>query len=66
MRLLDRLVVGMVGARNASAAACRFARELAHALSGRGALVVSGLIRGRDTAAHEGSLAGGIDVFDPL
>src|SRR6201747_170646 len=28
--LLDRMSVGIVGARNASAAACRFARQLAH------------------------------------
>ncbi|WP_019831104.1 DNA-processing protein DprA [Sphingomonas sp. PR090111-T3T-6A] len=71
--LLDRPVVGMVGARNASAAACRFARGLAAELGARGVTVASGLARGIDTAAHQGSLeagtvgviAGGIDVVYP-
>jgi DNA processing protein len=71
--LLDRTSVAMVGARNASAAACRFARQLAQKLGEAGAVVVSGLARGIDTAAHDGSLetgtiavvAGGIDVFYP-
>jgi len=47
------------GARNASAAACRFARQLAQGLGEAGATVVSGLARGIDTAAHHGSLASG-------
>jgi DNA processing protein len=71
--LLDRIAVAMVGARNASAAACRFARGLAHDLGQRDLVVVSGLARGIDSAAHDGSLdsgtigvvAGGIDVFYP-
>ena len=49
----------MVGARNASAAACRFARQLADALGRAGAVVASGLARGVDTAAHQGSIAHG-------
>jgi DNA processing protein len=49
----------MVGARNASAAACRFARTLAQDLGQRGAVVVSGLARGIDTAAHQGSIGSG-------
>ena len=57
--LAARTVVALVGARNASAAACRFARELAHGLAGEGVVVVSGLARGIDTAAHVGSLEGG-------
>ncbi|MFV0622932.1 DNA-processing protein DprA [Sphingomonas sp. ac-8] len=57
--LMTRPCVAMVGARNASAAACRFARQLAEALSGEGITVVSGLARGIDTAAHTGALAGG-------
>jgi DNA processing protein len=64
--------VAIVGARNASAAACRFARGLAHDLADGGAVVVSGLARGVDTAAHVGALpatigviAGGIDVVYP-
>jgi DNA processing protein len=71
--LLDRTAVGMVGARNASAAACRFARGLAHELGQHRLVVVSGLARGIDSAAHDGALesgtigvvAGGIDVFYP-
>lgn len=51
--------VSMVGARNASAAACRFARGLARDLASRGLVVVSGLARGIDTAAHWGALGDG-------
>jgi DNA processing protein len=69
----DRPMVAIVGARNASAAACRFARGLAHDLGQEGVTVVSGLARGIDSAAHDGSLgsgtiaviAGGIDVYYP-
>lgn len=72
--LFDRDGVAMVGARNSSAAAIRFARELAHALAGRDVTVISGLARGIDTAAHQGAIdqgtiaviACGIDqVFPP-
>src|SRR3546814_1306795 len=52
-------MIALVGARNASAAACRFARGLAQELGRQGATVVSGLARGIDTAVHEGSLASG-------
>ena len=72
-RLLSRTPVAMVGARNASAAACRFARQLAAELGREQVVVVSGLARGIDTAAHVGSLetgtigviAGGIDIAYP-
>ncbi|MBO9624529.1 MAG: DNA-processing protein DprA [Sphingomonas sp.] len=57
--LAHRPCVAMVGARNASAAACRFARQLALGLAEAGATVVSGLARGIDTAAHIGSIGGG-------
>ena len=57
--LLDRPAVAMVGARNASAAACRFARDLAAALGNEAVTIVSGLARGIDTAAHGGSIASG-------
>jgi DNA processing protein len=57
--LLDRPAVGIVGARNASAAACRFARGLAHDLGENGLIVVSGLARGIDSAAHDGALETG-------
>jgi DNA processing protein len=59
LALMRRPCVAIVGARNASAAACRFARTLAHDLAGAGVTVVSGLARGIDTAAHVGSVAGG-------
>ena len=73
LSLLERPQVAIVGARNASAAACRFARMLATGLAEAGTVVVSGLARGIDTAAHDGALdtgtiaviAGGIDVFYP-
>lgn len=57
--LLARPSVAMVGARNASAAACRFARHLASELGQAGVTIVSGLARGIDGAAHQGSLATG-------
>ncbi|MFL6765394.1 MAG: DNA-processing protein DprA [Sphingomicrobium sp.] len=73
LSLLDRQATAIVGARNASAAACRFARGLAHDLGQHDLVVVSGLARGIDSAAHDGALetgtigviAGGIDVFYP-
>jgi DNA processing protein len=49
--------IAMVGARNASAAAVKLAREFAHALAEEGFAVVSGLARGIDGAAHEGALS---------
>jgi DNA processing protein len=71
--LLDRPPVAIVGARNASAAACRFARTLAYDLGREDVVTVSGLARGIDSAAHDGSIdsgtiaviAGGIDVAYP-
>jgi DNA processing protein len=54
--LLARPAIAMVGARNASAAACRFARQIAGELAEAGYLVVSGLARGIDTAAHAGAM----------
>jgi DNA processing protein len=73
LTLLGKPAVALVGARNASAAACRFARQLAGQLGDAGAVVVSGLARGIDSAAHDGSLesgtvaviAGGIDIVYP-
>jgi len=71
--LLDRPAVAIVGARNASAAAVRYARGLAADLADAGWLVVSGLARGIDTAAHLGAgaertaavIAGGTDIVYP-
>jgi DNA processing protein len=60
--LLGRPTVAIVGARNASAAAVRLARDFAHALAEAGFTVVSGLARGIDGAAHQGAQAGGATV----
>ena len=40
LNLLDRMAVAIVGARNASAAACRFARGLAYDLGQQNLVVV--------------------------
>jgi DNA processing protein len=71
--LLARDMIAIVGARNASALGRKFAAQLANDLGRRGLIVVSGLARGIDAAAHDGSLAtgtcavvaGGIDVIYP-
>lgn len=71
--MLQRPCVAIVGARNASAIANRFARQMAADLAARGVTVVSGLARGVDTSAHIGALGGstaaviasGIDVAFP-
>lgn len=62
LTLLAKPCVAMVGARNASAAAVRMAREFSHELAGEGWTVVSGLARGIDGAAHQGALAAGTTV----
>lgn len=54
----DKLI-GIVGARNASANGCAFARKLSTDLGAGGYTVVSGLARGVDAAAHRGALASG-------
>lgn len=71
--LLNKSCVAIVGARNASLNGRKLASKLAADLGGRGQIVVSGLARGIDTAAHQGSLhtgtiavvAGGINVVYP-
>ena len=71
--LMQRPTIGIVGARNASAAGRRFTTDLAHDLAAKEYVVVSGLARGIDTAAHQGAasentiavMAGGIDVTYP-
>jgi len=60
--LLGDRLVGMVGARNASAGGRKLAREIAAGLAGEGVGVVSGLARGIDTAAHEGAIGHGVTV----
>ena len=56
---LARPMVGMVGSRNASAAGIKFAERLARELGEAGFVIVSGLARGVDAAAHRASLASG-------
>ncbi|MBE1207087.1 DNA-processing protein DprA [Aminobacter carboxidus] len=51
--------VAIVGARNASLAGIKMARTLASELGRNGYAVISGLARGIDTAAHQGSLGTG-------
>ncbi len=71
--LLHKPMIAMVGARNASSLGTRMARALTQDLAQEGYIVVSGLARGIDTAAHMASLtsgtvavmAGGVDVIYP-
>lgn len=71
--LLRRPMIALVGARNASSLGTRMARALAQDLGAAGYVVVSGLARGIDTAAHLAALpsgtiavmAGGVDTIYP-
>ena len=71
--LFDMPAVAIVGARNASAAGRTMASRLATALGAAGMVIVSGLARGIDGAAHEAALktgtvavlAGGLDHIYP-
>jgi DNA processing protein len=73
IEMLQREMVAIVGARNASALGIKFATQLARDLGDAGLVVSSGLARGIDSAAHKGSLdtgtvavvAGGVDVIYP-
>jgi DNA processing protein len=53
----DRPAVAIVGARAASPASRETAREIGEGLARAGVMVVSGLARGCDGAAHQGALA---------
>ena len=57
VELLSRPSVGIVGARAASVYGLHFARQLASDLAAAGVVVISGLARGIDAAAHAGALA---------
>jgi DNA processing protein len=57
--LLQRKAVAIVGARNASANGRRLAEDIARDVGAAGFVVVSGLARGLDHAAHRGSLETG-------
>jgi DNA processing protein len=71
--LADRPAVALIGARGASSLGLRMARRLAGDLGAAGQVIVSGLARGIDAAAHDAALesgtiavlAGGIDVVYP-
>jgi DNA processing protein len=71
--LLARPMIALVGARNASSLGTRMARTLANELGEAGFVVVSGLARGVDAAAHLAALphgtiavqAGGVDIMYP-
>ncbi len=71
--MLRKKAVAVIGARNASGLGRRFAEQLAGDLGRSGLLVVSGLARGVDTAAHWGAvetgtgavLGGGVDILYP-
>jgi len=70
---LSAPMIGIVGSRNASSLGMRMARTLAADLAAAGYLVVSGLARGIDGAAHTAAvdtgtvavMAGGVDVLYP-
>ncbi|MCE2510155.1 MAG: DNA-processing protein DprA [Alphaproteobacteria bacterium] len=71
--LFEKPVFAIVGARNASTNGRRLTERIAADLGTNGLAIASGLARGIDTSAHEGSLAsgtiavqaGGIDVPYP-
>ena len=73
INLLQKDMVAVVGARNASALARKFAFMLSRDLGEAGLVIASGLARGIDSAAHEAGLehgtvavvAGGVDVIYP-
>ena len=71
--VLHKPCVAIIGSRNASAIGQRFAGSLAAELGQAGYTIVSGLARGIDAAAHQGSLTtgtaavlgGGVDHIYP-
>lgn len=55
--------VAIVGSRRPTSAGRHLARAIARDLAARGAVIISGLARGIDAAAHEGALeAGGVTI----
>lgn len=73
VELLHKRIIGIVGARNASLNGRKMAESLARKLGEQGIVIASGMARGIDTAAHQGSLptgsiavlAGGVDIVYP-
>lgn len=58
LRLFDHPSIGIVGSRDATSDALRVTASISSALSSR-YVVISGMARGIDTAAHEAALANG-------
>lgn len=73
LSVLNRPMISIVGARNASSIGTRMAKSLARDLGAAGYVIVSGLARGIDAAAHSAALdtgtiavqAGGVDMMYP-
>ncbi|MHC8493359.1 DNA-processing protein DprA [Thalassospira sp. SM2505] len=79
LEFLGKTSIGIVGARNASANGCGFARKISFDLVSAGYVVTSGMARGIDGAAHSAALGitgdhaggtiavlgGGVDVIYP-
>jgi DNA processing protein len=71
--LLNQPAIAIVGSRESSAAGIKMARSFARGLGDAGYVIVSGLARGIDGAAHEialatgtiAVLAGGLDIVYP-
>lgn len=71
--ILAKPMIAVVGSRAASLAATKFTHKLVRDLADAGFIVISGLARGIDGAAHKGCLphptiaavAGGVDVLYP-
>ena len=57
--VLEQMQIGMVGSRRPTNDGCRLAGEFAGQLAECGIVVTSGLARGIDTCAHQGSLSAG-------
>ncbi len=73
LRLTRKNGIGIVGARNASLNGRKFTEKLARELGKADQIIISGLARGIDTAAHSASvetgtiavIAGGLDIIYP-
>jgi DNA processing protein len=59
LAVLGQPMVALVGSRNASAAGVKFAERIARELADAGFVIVSGLARGIDAAAHRSSVETG-------
>lgn len=59
LQIFSSPMVAIVGSRNASGAGAKFAGVIAHDLAQAGFIIVSGLARGIDAAAHRASLKSG-------